>query len=132
MASTRPGEPGTGEARKVVTILFADVMGSTSLGEQLDPERLRALLGAYFAAMSAIIVSWGGTVEKYIGDAVMAVFGVPNVREDDAERALQASLEMRARLAELNVDFERQHHVSLQARIGLNTGEVVVPIGEAP
>ncbi|HTE65998.1 MAG TPA: adenylate/guanylate cyclase domain-containing protein, partial [Candidatus Binatia bacterium] len=132
MAGTPVAGPGSGEARKIVTILFADVTGSTSLGEQLDPERLRALLGAYFAAMAAVIESWGGTVEKYIGDAVMAVFGVPTVREDDAERALHAALEMRTRLAELNVDFERQHHVTLQVRIGVNTGEVVAPIGAAP
>jgi class 3 adenylate cyclase/tetratricopeptide (TPR) repeat protein len=122
----------SGEARKIVTILFADVTGSTSLGEQLDPERLRALLRAYFAAMAAVIESWGGSVEKYIGDAVMAVFGIPTVREDDVVRALQATLEMRTRLAELNVDFERQHHVTLQVRIGVNTGEVVAPTGAAP
>jgi class 3 adenylate cyclase len=132
MAGIPVAGPGTGEERKVVTVLFADVSGSTALGEQLDPERLRALLGAYFAAMAAVIQSWGGTVEKYIGDAVMAVFGVPTVREDDAERALHAALEMQSRLAELNVDFERQHHVSLQVRIGVNTGEVVAPTGAAP
>src|SRR6266545_5595376 len=126
-----PG-PGSGEERKVVTVLFADVTSSTELGERLDPERLRALLGAYFAAMAAVVESWGGTVEKYIGDAIMAVFGVPSVREDDAERALYAALEMRARLAELNVGFERQHQVSLQVRIGVNTGEVVAPTGPAP
>src|SRR5688500_13292631 len=127
MSGTQVSGPGIGEARKIVTILFADVTGSTSLGEQLDPERLRALLGAYFGAMSAVIESWGGTVEKYIGDAVMAVFGVPTVREDDAKRALHAALEMRTRLAELNVDFTRQHHVALEVRIGVNTGEVVAP-----
>lgn len=131
MAGIPDARPGSGEARKVVTILFADVTGSTSLGEQLDPERLRTLLAAYFAAMAAVIEAWGGTVEKYIGDAVMAVFGVPTVREDDAQRAVHAALEMQARLAELNVDFERQHHVTLQVRIGLNTGEVVAPTGDA-
>jgi class 3 adenylate cyclase len=123
---------GVGEERKVVTILFADVIGSTALGEQLDPERLHALLGVYFSAMAKIIESWGGTVEKYIGDAVMAVFGVPVVHEDDAERALRAALEMRQRLAELNADFERQHQVTLGVRIGVNTGEVLTPAGPAP
>jgi len=132
MDGTPAAGRGSGEARKIVTILFADVTGSTALGEQLDPERLRALLGAYFAAMASIIESWGGTVEKYIGDAVMAIFGVPTVREDDAERALHAALEMRTRLAELNVEFERQHHVVLEVRIGVNTGEVVAPMGPAP
>jgi class 3 adenylate cyclase/tetratricopeptide (TPR) repeat protein len=121
-----------GEERKVVTILFADVIGSTALGEQLDPERLRALLGTYFSAMAAIIESWGGTVEKYIGDAIMAVFGVPAVHEDDADRALRAALEMQERLGELNAEFARRHQVSLQIRIGVNTGEVVAAIGPAP
>ena len=125
-------ETGVGEERKVVTILFADVIGSTALGEQLDPERLRALLGVYFAAMAKIIESWGGTVEKYIGDAVMAAFGIPVVHEDDAERAVRAALEMRHRLEELNADFERQHQVTLGVRIGVNTGEVIAPGGPAP
>ena len=125
-------ETGVGEERKVVTILFADVIGSTALGEQLDPERLRALLGVYFAAMAKIIESWGGTVEKYIGDAVMAAFGIPVVHEDDAERALRAALEMRQRLEELNGDFERQHQVTLGVRMGVNTGEVMAPSGPAP
>jgi predicted ATPase/class 3 adenylate cyclase len=123
---------GVGEERKVVTILFADVIGSTALGEQLDPERLRALLGVYFSAMASLIESWGGTVEKYIGDAVMAVFGIPVVHEDDAERALRAAVEMRHRLDELNADFERQHQVTLGVRIGVNTGEVIAPGGPAP
>ena len=121
-----------GEQRKVVSILFADVTGSTSLGEQLDPERLRALLGSYFGEMASVIQSWGGTVEKYIGDAIMAVFGVPIVREDDAERALHAAIEMGERLELLNEGFERDHRVRLQIRIGVNTGEVVAPVGSAP
>jgi class 3 adenylate cyclase/tetratricopeptide (TPR) repeat protein len=121
-----------GEQRKVVTILFADVIGSTALGEQLDPERLRVVLGTYFAAMTEVIASWGGTVEKYVGDAVMAVFGVPTVREDDAERALHAALEMGTRLTELNADFDRAHHIMLEVRIGVNSGEVVAPTGPAP
>src|SRR5438132_6813810 len=120
-----------GEERKVVTILFADVIGSTALGEQLDPERLRTLLGTYFTAMASIIESWGGTVEKYIGDAIMAVFGVPLVHEDDAERALHAALEMQQRLAELNATFVQHHQVTLQVRIGVNSGEVVAGIGPA-
>jgi len=121
-----------GEQRKVVTILFADVIGSTALGEQLDPERLRTVLGTYFKAMAEVIGSWGGTVEKYVGDAIMAVFGVPAVREDDAERALHAALEMETRLTELNAEFERAHHVTLQVRVGVNSGEVVAPMGPAP
>ena len=111
--------------RKLVTILFADAIGSTSLGDRLDPERLRAVLDAYFSAMAAAVHTWGGTVEKFIGDAVMAVFGVPAVREDDAERALNAALEMMQRLGELNRELHSRHGVTLRMRIGVNTGEVV-------
>ena len=85
-----------------MTILFADVSGSTSLGEQLDPESLRALMSRYFAEMQAIIERHGGTVEKFIGDAVMAVFGIPSLHEDDALRAVRAAADIRERLATLN------------------------------
>jgi class 3 adenylate cyclase/tetratricopeptide (TPR) repeat protein len=125
-ASLEPEQAAT-EERKLVTVLFADVTSSTALGDQLDPERLRALLAEYFAAMSAVIGSWGGTVEKYIGDAIMAVFGAPLVREDDAERALHAALEMLERLESVNEELLRRHGVSLRIRIGVNTGEVVAP-----
>ena len=117
------------EERKLVTVLFADVTGSTALGERLDPERLRVLLQSYFAAMSAAVDVWGGTVEKYIGDAVMAAFGVPVTRENDAERALRAALEMLHRLDGLNSELEERHGVTLAIRIGVNTGEVIAPVG---
>jgi len=103
------------EQRKTVTVLFCDVTGSTALGESTDPEALRALLARYFERMKGIVERHGGTVEKFIGDAVMAVFGVPVVHEDDALRACRAAIEMRDALPELGV----------QARIGVNTGEVV-------
>ena len=103
------------EVRKVVTVLFCDLVGSTALGEQTDPEALRALLGRYFERMSGIVESHGGTVEKFIGDAVLAVFGVPQVHEDDALRACRAAVEMRDALPALGI----------QGRIGVNTGEVV-------
>ena len=83
------------EQRKTVTVLFCDVSGSTELGERLDPEALRALLARYFERMKRIVERHGGSVEKFIGDAVMAVFGVPVVHEDDALRALRAAVEMR-------------------------------------
>ncbi len=83
------------EQRKVVTVLFCDVTGSTQLGEESDPEALRGLLARYFERMKAIVESHGGTVEKFIGDAVMAVFGIPRVHEDDALRACRAAIEMR-------------------------------------
>jgi class 3 adenylate cyclase len=103
------------EQRKTVTVLFCDLTGSTALGETLDPERLRALLASYFERMRAIVERHGGTVEKFIGDAVMAVFGVPVLHEDDAMRAVRSAVEMRDALPELG----------LEGRIGVMTGEVV-------
>src|SRR5207244_998261 len=103
------------EQRKTVTVLFCDVTGSTELGEKLAPEALRALLARYFERMKAIVERHGGSVEKFIGDAVMAVFGVPVVHEDDALRAVRAAVEMRAAFPELGVE----------GRIGVTTGEVV-------
>src|SRR5436305_13088490 len=88
--------------RKTVTIVFADLAGSTGLGERLDPEALRDVQTRYFEAMRAPLERHGGTVEKYIGDAVMAVFGVPVLHEDDALRAVRAAVEMRDRVADLN------------------------------
>src|SRR6478736_507365 len=90
------------EQRKTVTVLFCDVAGSTALGEQLDPEVLRRVMLRYFERMKQAIERHGGTVEKFIGDAVMAVFGVPVVHEDDALRAVRAAADMLAGLAELN------------------------------
>src|SRR6266571_7138944 len=101
--------------RKVVTVLFCDVVGSTALGESIDPEALQGLLARYFERMKAIVESHGGAVEKFIGDAVMAVFGVPIVHEDDALRACRAAVEMRDAFAELGIT----------GRIGVNTGQVV-------
>src|SRR5438067_12528521 len=103
------------EQRKTVTVLFCDVAGSTELGESTDPEALRAHLARYFERMKEIIERHGGSVEKFIGDAVMAVFGVPVVHEDDALRACRAAVEMRDALPELGI----------RGRIGVNTGEVV-------
>src|SRR5439155_10497229 len=96
------------------------VVGSTALGESVDPERLQSLLARYFERMSGIVERHGGAVEKFVGDAVMAVFGVPTVHEDDALRALRAATEMRDAFPELG----------LEGRIGVNTGEVVTGTGE--
>ncbi|MEA2673266.1 MAG: hypothetical protein QOI92_458, partial [Chloroflexota bacterium] len=117
------------ETRKTVTILFTDVTGSTTLGERLDPESLRDVMGRYFASMREVIERHGGTVEKYIGDAVMAVFGVPLVHDEDALRAVRAAAEMREALERLNVDLLADRGVTLQARSGINTGPVVVGTG---
>jgi class 3 adenylate cyclase len=104
-----------GAHRKVVTVLFCDVVGSMAFGESVDPEALQAVLARYFERMKAIVESHGGSVEKFIGDAVMAVFGVPMAHEDDALRACRAAVEMRNALPELGVE----------GRIGVNTGEVL-------
>jgi len=114
-ASLSAAQPAAREQRKVVTVLFCDLAGSTELGETLDPEALRALLARYFEGMRMIVERHEGTVEKFIGDAVVAVFGVPVVHEDDALRALRAAVEMRDALPALGV----------YGRIGVTTGEVV-------
>ncbi|MGZ8567111.1 MAG: AAA family ATPase, partial [Actinomycetota bacterium] len=128
-ASLAVSEP-TSEVRKTVTIVFCDVVGSTAMGEALDPESLRRVMERYFDAMQAAIERHGGTVEKFIGDAVMAVFGVPQVHEDDALRAVRAAAEMRAALAVLNADLDRDQGMTLACRIGVNTGEVVAGAGD--
>jgi class 3 adenylate cyclase/tetratricopeptide (TPR) repeat protein len=115
--------------RKTVTVLFCDVTESTRLGESLDPETHRRVISRYFEEMSAAIGAHGGTVEKFIGDAVMAVFGVPTVHEDDAMRAVRAAADMRDRLRELNEELEQSYGVRLEMRIGVNTGEVVAGDG---
>jgi class 3 adenylate cyclase/tetratricopeptide (TPR) repeat protein len=112
--------PAPREVRKVVTVVFCDLTGSTALGAATDPEALRARMLAYYEQMRAILERHGGTVEKFVGDAVMAVFGVPVAHEDDALRAVRAAWEMRAAVPALG----------LQARIGVNTGEVVTGEGD--
>ncbi len=124
-AETPPADRPSGESRKTVTVLFSDIAGSTNLGEQLDPEALRVLMNRYFAAARSIVERHGGTVEKFIGDAVMAVFGVPTVHEDDAVRAVRAAVEIREALDRMNDDFEARWGVRLGVRTGVNTGEVV-------
>ena len=117
--------------RKTVTIVFCDLVGSTAMGETLDPEQLRLVTQRYFDAMRTPIERHGGTIEKFIGDAVMAVFGVPHVHEDDALRAVRAAGDMRDVLTALNAELDRDHGVSLACRIGVNTGEVVAGGGDA-
>jgi class 3 adenylate cyclase/tetratricopeptide (TPR) repeat protein len=113
------------ETRKTVTVVFSDVTGSTSLGERLDSESLRRVMSRYFDVARTAMERHGGTVEKFIGDAVVAVFGVPEVHEDDALRAARASFELRAALAELNDELDRTWGAHLQIRTGINTGDVV-------
>ena len=117
--------------RKTVTIVFCDVTGSTAMGERLDPESTRRVMGRYFGAMREAIERHGGTVEKFIGDAVMAVFGIPAVHEDDALRAVRAAADMHAALTQLNDELERDWGVRIESRIGINTGEVVAGEGDS-
>src|SRR5581483_3295901 len=112
------------EQRKVVTVLFADLVAFTSRAELLDPEDVRATPSPYYARLRAELEHYGGTVEKFIGDAVMAVFGAPVAHEDDAERAVRAALAIRDAMS----DDER----GLEVRIGVNTGEALVALGARP
>jgi class 3 adenylate cyclase len=117
--------PATAEERKLVTVVFCDLVGSTPLAEALDPETLRSVTLRYFAAMRKPIEERGGTVEKFIGDAVMAVFGIPTMHEDDAYRAAAATIGMLEALAELNDELDASLGVRLRVRIGVNTGPAV-------
>jgi class 3 adenylate cyclase len=124
-AATAVASADERESRKVVTSLFCDVVGSTSLGERTDAETVRRVMLRYFDAMRAAVERHGGTVDKFVGDAVMAVFGVPIANEDDAQRAVRAALDMQRSLAVLNTSLEREWSVRLEIRIGINTGEAL-------
>jgi class 3 adenylate cyclase/tetratricopeptide (TPR) repeat protein len=113
------------EVRKTVSAVFCDVVGSTPLGERLDAEVLRSVMRRYFAEMRSALEAYGGRVEKFIGDAVVGVFGVPTLHEDDALRAVRAAVEMRTRLADLSKRLRAESGVELAARMGVSTGEVV-------
>lgn len=113
------------EMRKTVTFIFVDLKGSTALGERIDSEALHEVKERYFSTMAAEITRHGGKIEKYIGDAIMAVFGLPRAREDDALRAVRAALGMQQALQQLNVDLIARYGVTLANRTGVNTGEVV-------
>ena len=115
----------TPEERKVVTVIFADISGSTEMATRLDPEDLRGVLRPFFDAMVEEIERFGGTVEKFIGDAVMAVFGVPVAHEDDEERAVRAAFAMQARMGALNREVTERAGGDLDLRVGVNTGEVL-------
>jgi class 3 adenylate cyclase/tetratricopeptide (TPR) repeat protein len=111
--------------RKLATMVFCDVSGSTALGERVDAEAVQLLMQRYFGEMRAALERHGGMVEKFIGDAVVAGFGVPEAHEDDALRACRAALEMQTRIDELNEEFERRFAARISIRIGVNSGEVV-------
>src|SRR5689334_13285762 len=115
---------GSRQKRKTVTVLFCDVSGSTALGERLDPEAFRQVMRRYFDAARRVIEQYGGTVEKFIGDAVMAVFGVPVLHEDDALRAVRAAAGLRDEIAMLNRELESDFGITVSVRTGINTGQV--------
>src|SRR5580658_10393842 len=117
------------EERKVVSVLFCDLVGFTAASEHADPEDVRARLRPYHARLQQVIDSHGGTVEKFIGDAVMAVFGAPVTYEDDSERAVRAGLRILEAIGELN---EADPGLLLQVRVGINTGEALVALGAKP
>jgi len=117
------------ERRKIVTVLFSDVVESTRLGEQRDPETMRSVMARYFEVVRRVLERHGGTVEKFIGDAVMAVFGHPVLHEDDALRAVRAADELRAALATLNDELAQGWGLTIQTRTGINTGPVVAGEG---
>src|SRR5439155_902343 len=120
------------EERKVATVVFVDLVDSTRLGELLDPEVLRSVLQSYFSLVSTTVQAWGGTVEKFIGDAAVGIFGVQRVREDDAARGLSAASEIVSRIGAVAADVQRRHGVDLALRIGVNTGEVITPTEVRP
>ena len=113
------------ESRRIVTMLFCDVTGSTAMGERLDPESMRQVMSRYFDEIRRCIEHHGGTVEKFVGDAVMAAFGIPILHEDDAMRAVRAAGDMKVALTALEAELEREWDVKIQSRTGVNTGEVV-------
>ncbi|MEX2644722.1 MAG: adenylate/guanylate cyclase domain-containing protein [Gaiellaceae bacterium] len=115
----------SGASRRTVTVLFCDVVDSTALGEQLDPETLRRVQTSFFEAAREVLERHGGTVEKFIGDAVMAVFGLPTLHEDDALRALRAASELRVAIAPLDQRLAEDHGLRWRIRVGVATGEVV-------
>jgi class 3 adenylate cyclase/tetratricopeptide (TPR) repeat protein len=128
-APLAPEQPAVREERKVVTVFFADLVGFTGRAEQLDPEDVRAMLSPYYGRLRSEIERFGGTVEKFIGDAVMAVFGAPVTHEDDAERAVRAGLAVRDAIQELN---DADPALDLHVRIAVNTGEAVVALDARP
>ena len=127
LAATEPGR----QERKFATALFADLVGSTALAEHEDPEVVQAVVGRAFDRLAEEVTRHEGLLEKFMGDAILAVFGVPRAHEDDAERAVNAGMEMQAVLSELNREFEAEGKPQLAMRIGVEAGEVLVDVERA-
>ena len=120
------GSVPASEVRKVVSLLFCDLVGSTALGERLDPEAFRRVQLGYYTTCESALHRHGGTIEKFIGDAVFCAFGIPVAHEDDALRACRAALDLVAGIRDLNVQLDAEWGVQLSVRIGVNTGTVIV------
>src|SRR5262249_21033300 len=120
-----PPEAQALDERRTVTVLFADLSGYTAVAEELDPESVKRLLERILARLGEEVARYGGHVDKFIGDNVMAIFGAPIAHGDDAERAVRAGLEMQAAMGEINEPLERQHGVTFELCVGINTGEVL-------
>src|SRR5262245_42976155 len=127
--ASAPAAPSA--VRKTVTVLFADLGGSTGFGERTDAEVARQVLARYHALLQETIDAHAGTVAKFMGDGMMATFGIPEIAEDDARRAVAAGADLQARFEELAADIERRHGETLTLRVGINTGEVVIGEGDA-
>src|SRR5947207_12559222 len=125
-AAALAAPPPTSEERKLITVLFTDIVGSTAKAEQMDPEDVRARLAPYYVRLRAELERHGGTVEKFIGDAVVALFGAPAAHEDDPERAVRAAFAVCRAIDELNAEDE---WLDLKVRVGVNTGEALVVVG---
>jgi class 3 adenylate cyclase/tetratricopeptide (TPR) repeat protein len=132
VAAPGAGETGpilTAETRKIITAIFADLVGSTALTERLDPEEARGVVGKFYDAVQQAVERFEGTVANFLGDAVLAVFGLPTSHEDDPERAVRAGMAMRDAMPDLNDRLAAEHGVRLQIRVGINTGEAVAASG---
>lgn len=129
MAATPP--PAIGRERKIATIVFADLVGFTGLNEASDPELVGALVSRAFDRLAAEVTRYEGLIEKFAGDAILALFGVPSVHEDDAERAVRAALEMQAAMGELGSELRAEGRPELALRVGVETGEVLVDLARA-
>ena len=115
-----------GGVNQIITVLFSDIRGFTAISENEKPEKIVGLLNRYFSAMSEIIFANGGTLDKYIGDNIMAIFGAPNATPDDAKNALKTAVEMQKRVTSLNLELEEQGYPQIAVGIGLHTGEATI------
>lgn len=131
LGSPSSADEGPGSERKVATILFADIVGYTSLGERHDPELVQALVSHTFDRLSSEVEAFGGLIEKFAGDAILALFGVPVAHEDDPERAIRAAIEMQRAIASLSAEMARDGGPPVELRVGVETGEVLVDLERA-